>query len=200
MCPKRSEIASSGSEKSLRAGGGSAPFEANLRLGRSQPASGDCASLISSGLMPSKKLYLSLCSRTWSRHRNRHAPGPSKFAGWSGALNSPGAPHPGTAQFALAPSTLPCSRACFDAIEPFYIRPMNAQGTGPVATEMLRRLNSSLEPTRIELIDDSEAHRGHGGHNPAGESHFSLKIESAAFAGKSRVDRQRMVYAALADL
>ena len=39
---------------------------------------------------------------------------------------------------------------------------------------MLRRLNSALSPTRIELIDDSEQHRGHGGYNPAGESHFTL--------------------------
>ena len=77
---------------------------------------------------------------------------------------------------------------------------MNAPETGPVATEMLRRLNSSLSPTRIELNDDSEAHRGHGGYNPAGESHFSLTIESAAFAGKSRVERQRLVYGALGDL
>ena len=77
---------------------------------------------------------------------------------------------------------------------------MNAQGTGPVATEMLRRLESALVPTRIELTDDSEQHRGHGGYNPAGESHFSLRIESPAFAGKTRVVRQRMIYAALGDL
>ena len=77
---------------------------------------------------------------------------------------------------------------------------MNAQGTGPVATEMLRRLNSSLRPSRIELTDDSEQHRGHGGYNPAGESHFSLRIESPAFTGKSRVQRQRMIYAALGEL
>jgi BolA protein len=65
---------------------------------------------------------------------------------------------------------------------------------------MLVRLNSALESARIELVDESEAHRGHGGHNPAGESHFTLRIESAAFAGKSRVERQRMVYHALGDL
>lgn len=76
---------------------------------------------------------------------------------------------------------------------------MDALATGPVATEMLRRLES-LSPTSIELIDDSEKHRGHGGHNPAGESHFSLLIESAAFAGKSRVERQRMVHQALGEL
>ena len=65
---------------------------------------------------------------------------------------------------------------------------------------MLARLNSALSPTRIELTDDSEKHRGHGGYNPAGESHFSLQIESRAFAGKNRVERQRMVYSALGDL
>jgi BolA protein len=77
---------------------------------------------------------------------------------------------------------------------------MDTQKTGPVATEMLARLNSALSPTGIELIDDSEQHRGHGGYNPAGESHFSLHIESPAFAGKSRVERQRMIYAALGEL
>jgi BolA protein len=74
---------------------------------------------------------------------------------------------------------------------------MNAQKAGPVAAEMLERLNSALSPTKIALTDESEQHRGHGGYNPAGESHFSLHIESAAFAGKSRVERQRMIYAAL---
>ena len=77
---------------------------------------------------------------------------------------------------------------------------MDEASTGPVATEMLRRLNSALSPARIDLVDDSEQHRGHGGYNPAGESHFSLRIESAAFAGKSRVERQRMIYVALGDL
>ena len=77
---------------------------------------------------------------------------------------------------------------------------MDAQKTGPVATEMLARLTASLSPSKIDLIDDSESHRGHGGYNPAGESHFTLHIESPAFAGKSRVERQRMVHAALGDL
>ena len=65
---------------------------------------------------------------------------------------------------------------------------------------MLRRLNSALCPSRIDLVDDSEAHRGHGGYNPAGESHFTLAVESAAFAGKSRVERQRLIHQALGDL
>jgi BolA family transcriptional regulator, general stress-responsive regulator len=77
---------------------------------------------------------------------------------------------------------------------------MHAAATGPVATEMLTRLDSALSPTRVELVDESEKHRGHGGYNPEGESHFSLEIESEAFAGKSRVERQRMIYKALGDL
>ena len=77
---------------------------------------------------------------------------------------------------------------------------MNAPSTGPVASEMLRRLSEALAPSRIKLTDQSEQHRGHGGHNPAGESHFALVIESPAFAGRSRVERQRMVYAALGEL
>jgi BolA protein len=77
---------------------------------------------------------------------------------------------------------------------------MNDTATGPIATEMLRRLNSALSPTHVDLTDDSEQHRGHGGYNPSGESHFSLEIESEAFTGKSRVVRQRMIYHALGDL
>ena len=77
---------------------------------------------------------------------------------------------------------------------------MDTTATGPVATEMLTRLNSALSPSRIELTDESEQHRGHGGYNPAGESHFSLDIESELFTGKSRVERQRLVYRALGKL
>ena len=76
---------------------------------------------------------------------------------------------------------------------------MESVATGPVASEMLRRLDS-LNPTRVELIDDSEKHWGHGGYNPAGESHFTLLIESPSFEGKSRLERQRMVHQALGEL
>jgi BolA family transcriptional regulator, general stress-responsive regulator len=76
---------------------------------------------------------------------------------------------------------------------------MDAPSTGPVASEMRRRLEA-LGPTRLELVDDSENHRGHGGYNPAGESHFSLAIESPEFAGKSRIERQRMVHQALGEM
>ncbi|HET8534152.1 MAG TPA: BolA family protein [Sphingomicrobium sp.] len=77
---------------------------------------------------------------------------------------------------------------------------MDVASTGPVATEMLQRLSSAFPEAKVELIDDSEKHRGHGGYNPAGESHFTLLIESPDFVDKSRVERQRMVYAALGEL
>lgn len=72
--------------------------------------------------------------------------------------------------------------------------------TAPVATEMTRRLTRALSPTRLELEDQSRHHVGHAGHDARGESHFALIIESAAFAGQSRVARQRLVYSALGDL
>ena len=65
---------------------------------------------------------------------------------------------------------------------------------------MIERLTAALSPTRLELEDQSSQHIGHAGHDPRGESHFALKIESAAFAGLSRVERQRRVYAALGEL
>ena len=72
--------------------------------------------------------------------------------------------------------------------------------TGPIATEIRARLRAALAPVMLDLIDQSEQHRGHAGHDSRGESHFALTIESAAFAGKTRVARQRMVHAALGDL
>ncbi|WP_439532190.1 BolA family protein [Polymorphobacter sp.] len=71
---------------------------------------------------------------------------------------------------------------------------------GPVAKEMQARLIAALAPSHLEIIDDSEKHRGHAGHNGAGESHFTVVIESATFAGQSRVAMQRAIYAALGDL
>ena len=77
---------------------------------------------------------------------------------------------------------------------------MSLSSTGPIAREIEARLTAALQPTRLVVTDDSEAHRGHGGHDPRGESHFSVEVESPLFAGVSRVQRQRMVNAPLADL
>jgi BolA protein len=72
--------------------------------------------------------------------------------------------------------------------------------TGPVAREMIKRLTLALSPTRLQLEDQSGQHVGHAGHDPRGESHFALTIESALFTGLNRVERQRKVYAALGEL
>jgi BolA protein len=72
--------------------------------------------------------------------------------------------------------------------------------TGPVAAEIERSLRSALAPERLAVIDDSEKHRGHAGHDARGESHFTVEIVAAAFTGKSRVDRHRLVNQALAGL
>ena len=71
---------------------------------------------------------------------------------------------------------------------------------GPVATEIETRLQNALAPQLLVVIDDSEKHRGHAGHDGSGESHFTVDIVSDRFTGQSRVARQRMVNAALADL
>ena len=71
---------------------------------------------------------------------------------------------------------------------------------GPVATEIETRLQNALTPQQLAVIDDSEKHRGHAGHDGSGESHFTVDIVSDRFTGQNRVARQRMVNAALADL
>jgi BolA protein len=70
---------------------------------------------------------------------------------------------------------------------------------GPITTRIEAKLTQALNPARLTIRDDSNRHKGHAGHNPEGESHFHVEIVSAAFAGQSRVARQRMVYGILAD-
>ncbi len=77
---------------------------------------------------------------------------------------------------------------------------MTDLATGPVATEITARLTTALAPSQLEVINDSAKHRGHSGDDGSGESHFTVVIESAAFTGKSRLDRQRLVNHALGDL
>lgn len=69
-----------------------------------------------------------------------------------------------------------------------------------VAAEIERRLTAGLAPDRLDVIDESDRHRGHAGARPEGESHFRILVVASAFAGKSRIERQRMVHAVLGDL
>jgi BolA protein len=68
-----------------------------------------------------------------------------------------------------------------------------------VAERIRSKLEAAFAPVRLSVVDDSERHKGHAGHRPEGETHFNVEIVSAAFAGLSRVERQRKVYAALAE-
>ena len=62
------------------------------------------------------------------------------------------------------------------------------------------RLNSAFQPVSLQVTNDSHRHAGHTSSPGTGESHFSVRVVAPAFAGKSRVERHRMVNAALADL
>ena len=61
------------------------------------------------------------------------------------------------------------------------------------------KLTAAFAPTRLEIQDDSDRHAGHAGATPGGESHFNVLIEAQAFAGMSKVVRQRLVHKALSD-
>lgn len=72
--------------------------------------------------------------------------------------------------------------------------------TGPIASEIERLLTTAFAPQRLAVINDSARHHGHSGDDGSGESHFTVEIESAAFVGVGRLERQRMVNRALGDL
>ena len=69
-----------------------------------------------------------------------------------------------------------------------------------IREQIINKLNESLNPVSLEVIDDSHKHIGHAGHNGKGESHFRVIIASASFEGQSRVARHKMIYEALKEL
>ena len=81
-----------------------------------------------------------------------------------------------------------------------HVNPQTRPMTRPVQSEMEELLTAAFAPSRLEVINDSAKHHGHAGDDGSGESHFTVAIESAAFVGKSRLQRQRMVNAALGDI
>ena len=70
---------------------------------------------------------------------------------------------------------------------------------GAVAESLRAKLSAAFTPVMLQINDDSARHAGHAGAREGGESHFNVVIEAAAFEGVPRVQRQRMIYAALAD-
>jgi BolA protein len=69
--------------------------------------------------------------------------------------------------------------------------------------ELGRRISGKLErefsPSELQVIDESLQHAGHSGSRPSGETHFRIHIRAAAFKGKSRIERHRMIHLALAE-
>ena len=61
------------------------------------------------------------------------------------------------------------------------------------------KLTAAFAPQSLEVVDESHHHAGHAGHQPGGETHFTVYIVSNAFRGKSRLERHRMINTALSD-
>lgn len=76
---------------------------------------------------------------------------------------------------------------------------MNSADPSPVAAAIRAKLEAAFTPSALSILDESHLHAGHAGHDRRGESHFAVAMQAVAFAGKSRVERQRMVHSVLAD-
>lgn len=63
--------------------------------------------------------------------------------------------------------------------------------------EIREKLQAAFVPALLDVVDDSESHRGHGGYQEGGESHYNVRIRSDAFKGLSRIARHRAVHSAL---
>lgn len=68
-----------------------------------------------------------------------------------------------------------------------------------VEQSIREKLSQAFVPLALEVVNESHRHAGHAGSPGTGESHFAIKVVSDAFAGKSRVERHRMVNAVLAE-
>ena len=62
---------------------------------------------------------------------------------------------------------------------------------------IINKLSEAFSPESLDVSDESHLHEGHAGHRPGGETHFRVYIVSAAFEGKSRIERHRMINSAL---
>jgi BolA protein len=60
-----------------------------------------------------------------------------------------------------------------------------------------RKLTEAFRPQSLKVVDESHQHEGHAGHRPGGQTHFRVYIVSESFKGKTRLERHRMINAAL---
>lgn len=70
---------------------------------------------------------------------------------------------------------------------------------GAVAASIQSKLTAAFAPEALDVEDQSEQHRGHAGFREGGETHFHVRIVAETFRGQNRVNRQRLIYAELAD-
>ena len=68
-----------------------------------------------------------------------------------------------------------------------------------IETSIREKLTEAFAPAELRVVNDSHRHAGHHSSPETGESHFSVTVVSEAFAGKSLLERHRMVNAALAE-
>jgi BolA protein len=68
-----------------------------------------------------------------------------------------------------------------------------------VEEQITKKLREAFAPVSLEVVNDSDRHRGHAGAPGTGESHFTIKVVSDRFVGKSRLERHRMVNDVLAE-
>lgn len=70
---------------------------------------------------------------------------------------------------------------------------------GTTSARIRTKLSAAFAPERLEVIDESEGHRGHGGWREGGETHFRVIMRASGFDGQSRVAMSRAVHAVLAE-
>jgi BolA family transcriptional regulator, general stress-responsive regulator len=79
------------------------------------------------------------------------------------------------------------------------LQPETLTTMGPIAKKMEAKLALAFAPLILSVIDESNQHHGHAGAHPSGESHFRVRISSAALVGKSRIQQHRAIHEVLAD-
>jgi BolA protein len=84
-------------------------------------------------------------------------------------------------------------------VSPDEKRAKETMPLGPVGERIARLLTEALSPSQLQVTDESRLHSGHAGARADGESHFYVRVVARAFAGKSRLERHRMIHLALAE-
>jgi len=74
-----------------------------------------------------------------------------------------------------------------------------AETHGSTAERLRAKLDAAFAPDHLEVIDESEQHRGHGGWREGGGTHFKVVMRAAALNGLGRVERSRAVHRVLAE-